>query len=131
MGERVTFHWKDYAHGSKQRKMTLSATEFLRRFVQHILPRGFVRIRQYGFLANRCRAANLTVARQLLTTTSEPPEACSNSAGDAPTWHCSAVRSHDRPVPTSPPANWLRHASFSTPRRRVASLARRRATARR
>jgi Putative transposase len=48
-GERVTFRWKDYAHGSKQRKMTLSAAEFLRRFVQHILPRGFVRIRQYGF----------------------------------------------------------------------------------
>ena len=88
MGERVTFRWKDYAHGSKQRKMTLSAAEFLRRFVQHILPRGFVRIRQYGFLANRRRAANLTVARQLLNTSPKPPEACSNSAGDAPTWRC-------------------------------------------
>jgi hypothetical protein len=87
-GERVTFRWKDYAHGSKQRKMTLSAAEFLRRFVQHILLRGFVRIRQYGFLANRCRAANLTVARQLLTTTPKPPEACSNPADDAPTWRC-------------------------------------------
>ncbi len=42
----VTFRWKAYAHGSKQRKMTLSATEFLRRFTQHILPRDFVRIRQ-------------------------------------------------------------------------------------
>jgi hypothetical protein len=58
-GERVTFRWKDYAHGSKQRKMTLSAAQFLRRFVQHILPRGFVRIRQYGFLATRNRTANL------------------------------------------------------------------------
>ena len=48
--------------------MTLSATEFLRRFVQHILPRGFVRIRQYGFLANRCRTANLALSRQLLAT---------------------------------------------------------------
>ena len=87
-GEHVTFRWKDYAHGSKQRKMTLSVAEFLRRFAQHILPRGFVRIRQYGFLANRCRAANLTVAQQLLITRPQPPEACSTSAGDAPTWRC-------------------------------------------
>lgn len=87
-GDRVTFRWKDYAHGSKQRKMTLSASEFLRRFAQHILPRGFVRIRQYGFLANRCRASNLTVARQLLTITLKPPEACLNSATNAPTWSC-------------------------------------------
>jgi hypothetical protein len=93
-GERVTFRWKDYAHGSKQRKMTLSASEFLRRFAQHILPRGFVRIRQYGFLANRCRASNLAVARQLLTITPKPPQPCSNSVIDAPTWfcpHCGAV----------------------------------------
>jgi hypothetical protein len=39
-GERITFRWRDYAHGNKQRKMTLAATEFLRRFTQHILPRG-------------------------------------------------------------------------------------------
>ena len=49
-GEHVTFRWKDYAHGNKQKKMTLEAMEFLRRFTQHILPRGFVRIRQFGFL---------------------------------------------------------------------------------
>jgi hypothetical protein len=87
-GERVTFRWKDYAHGSKQRKMTLSAAEFLRRFAQHILPRGFVRIRQYGLLANRCRAGNLTVARQRLSATPKPPEPCPNSTTDAPTWSC-------------------------------------------
>jgi len=73
-GEHVTFRWKDYAHGNKQRKMRLSATEFLRRFVQHVLPRGFVRIRQYGFLANRCRTVRLTQARQLLTGTTQAPE---------------------------------------------------------
>ena len=50
-GDQVTFRWKDYAHGNKQRLMTLSAEEFLRRFVQHILPRGFVRIRQFGLLS--------------------------------------------------------------------------------
>ena len=87
-GERVTFHWKDYAHASKQRKMTLSASEFLRRFAQHIWPRGFVRIRQSGFLANRCRTANLAAARQLLAITPKPPEACQNSVTDAPAWRC-------------------------------------------
>jgi hypothetical protein len=87
-GERVTFRWKDYAHGGKQRKMTLTATEFLRRFVQHILPRGFIRIRQYGFLANRCRATNLATARQLLTAVAKSPEGCPTAANDAPTWRC-------------------------------------------
>jgi len=79
-GERVTFRWKDYAHGKKQRKMTLAATEFLRRFVQHILPRGFVRIRQYGYLANRSRATQLALARQLLATAHKPREPCLSSS---------------------------------------------------
>ncbi|HLJ17726.1 MAG TPA: transposase [Bryobacteraceae bacterium] len=87
-GERVTFRWKDYAHASKQRKMKLSAWEFLRRFAQHIWPRSFVRIRQSGFLANCCRTANLAVARQLLAITPKPPEACQNSVTDAPAWRC-------------------------------------------
>ena len=65
-GERVTFRWKDYAHGSKQKKMTLTATEFLRRFFLHVLPKGFVRIRYFGFLANPQRAEMLALARQLL-----------------------------------------------------------------
>jgi hypothetical protein len=65
-GDRVTFQWKDYAHGDQRRTMTLSAMEFLRRFVQHILPRGFVRIRQSGFLANTCRTARVALARTLL-----------------------------------------------------------------
>jgi hypothetical protein len=67
-GERVTFQWKDYAHNDRWHTMTLSAMEFLRRFVQHILPRSFVRIRQSGFLANTCRAARVTLARALLAT---------------------------------------------------------------
>jgi Putative transposase len=64
-GDSVTFRWKDYAHGNKQRKMTLTAMEFLRRFVQHVLPGGFVRIRYFGFLANRWRAHLLPLCRQL------------------------------------------------------------------
>ena len=67
-GNRVTFQWKDYAHGDQRRTMTLSAMEFLRRFVQHILPRGFVRIRQSGFLANTCRTARIALARKLLAS---------------------------------------------------------------
>jgi hypothetical protein len=86
-GDRVTFRWKDYAHGNKQRKMTLAATEFLRRFVQHILPRGFIRIRQYGFLANRCRAANLALAQQILAVAPLAREPCRKDP-DQPTWHC-------------------------------------------
>ena len=68
-GDQVTFRWRDYARGNKQRLMTLSAEEFLRRFVQHILPRGFVRIRQFGFLANGCRSTLIAVSRQLLAFT--------------------------------------------------------------
>src|SRR5712675_153772 len=64
--ERVTFRWKDYAHGGKQGKMTLAATEFLRRFFLHVLPRGFVRIRHFGFLSNRFRSQRLPLARTLL-----------------------------------------------------------------
>ena len=88
-GERVTFRWKDYAHRNRQRHMTVSATEFLRRFVQHVLPRGFVRIRQFGFLANNCRAALLTLARQLLADASRPREpSASSTASDSRTWRC-------------------------------------------
>jgi hypothetical protein len=63
----VSFRYKDYAHGNKKRKMTLSANEFLRRFLLHVLPRGFVRIRHFGFLANRSRARLVAICRQLLS----------------------------------------------------------------
>ena len=63
---RVTFRWKDYAHHSKQRMMTLPAEEFLRRFVLHVLPKGFPRIRYFGWLANRRRRELLPLCRILL-----------------------------------------------------------------
>jgi len=63
---QVTFSWKDYAHGNKQSTMTLAATEFMRRFLLHVLPTSFVKIRYYGFMANRCRKANIALARTLL-----------------------------------------------------------------
>jgi Putative transposase/Transposase zinc-binding domain len=62
----VTFRWKDYAHHSKLRSMTLTHEEFLRRFFQHVLPSGFPRIRYFGFLANRRRRLLLPLCRNLL-----------------------------------------------------------------
>ena len=63
---QVTFRWKDYAHGSQQRKMTLTTDEFLRRFLLHVLPRGFMRIRHFGFLAHRQRGEHIARCRLLL-----------------------------------------------------------------
>jgi len=87
-GERVTFRWKDYAHGSQTREMTLSATEFLRRFFLHVLPKGFVRIRHFGFMGNRFRAACVPLCRKLLTQ--QPPAAAGDPLPAAGTtlWHC-------------------------------------------
>jgi hypothetical protein len=70
---QVTFLWKDYADGSKVKPMTLDAVEFIRRFLLHILPAGFVRIRQFGFLANRARREKLALCRALLGAPSAPP----------------------------------------------------------
>ena len=65
-GGQVRFHWKDYAQGNANKVMTLAAIEFIRRFLLHVLPRGFVKIRHYGFLSNRMRKRKLAEARQLL-----------------------------------------------------------------
>lgn len=61
----VTFRWKDYRHHDRQKVMTLGADEFIRRFLLHILPDGFQRIRHYGLLGNRHRAAKLARCRRL------------------------------------------------------------------
>jgi hypothetical protein len=63
---RVQFHWKDYRDNSKIKVMDLEADEFIRRFLLHVLPEGFQRIRYYGFLANRDRRKKLALCRQLL-----------------------------------------------------------------
>jgi hypothetical protein len=67
----VTFRWRDSAHGNKKKLMTLPVDEFLRRFLLHVLPRGFVRIRHFGFLANRRRASLLPICFQLLSRSSQ------------------------------------------------------------
>jgi Putative transposase/Transposase zinc-binding domain len=63
---KVTFRWKDYAHGNKKRKMTITTDEFLRRFLLHVLPRGFVRTRYFGFLSAPRWRELIAVCRQLL-----------------------------------------------------------------
>ena len=68
---KVTFRWKDYAHGNRNRTMSLDAMEFIRRFLLHSLPKGFQRIRQYGFLANRVREQKLPLCRELLNDNNE------------------------------------------------------------
>jgi hypothetical protein len=89
---KVTFRWKDYAHGSKQRLMTVTAEEFLRRFLLHTLPRGFVRIRFCGFLANRSRRVLLPLCRQLLAAHQLLPSATQTAS--APTSPCAWLCPH-------------------------------------
>jgi len=67
---QVAFRWRDYRHGNRVKIMTLSAGEFIRRFLLHTLPSGWVRIRHYGLLGNRCGARTLPAARRAL---SQPP----------------------------------------------------------
>src|SRR5262249_52447016 len=72
---RVIFSYKDYAAGNVSKRMTLDAVEFTRRFLLHVLPSGFVRIRHYGFLANRGRRERLDLCRRLLAAGSARPVA--------------------------------------------------------
>ena len=85
-GSCVRFRWKDYAHGNKQRIMTLSAVEFLRRFCQHVLPRGFVRIRHFGYLASAHRTSLLALARQQFDCQPLPSSHLANSP--LAIWRC-------------------------------------------
>ncbi len=89
-GHDVTFRWRDSAHGNKKRLMTLSVDEFLRRFLLHLLPRGFVRIRNFGFLANRQRALLLPLCFRLLQGPENIPATSVDISPDRPhsPWKC-------------------------------------------
>jgi putative transposase/transposase-like zinc-binding protein len=87
-GKQVNFRWKDYAHGNKKRKMTLSADEFLRRFLLHVLPAGFVRIRHFGFLANRHRTELITLCRNLIGENQPAPCEATTNLCITTTWPC-------------------------------------------
>ena len=78
---RVSFRYKDYANDQQSKVLSLSSSEFIRRFLMHTLPSGFVRIRYYGFLANRYRNKRLQKCRDLLGVTSVP----TSTAEESPT----------------------------------------------
>src|SRR5713226_7803090 len=80
---KVTFRWRDSSHHNEQKLMTLSLDEFLRRFLLHLLPKRFVRIRNFGFLAHRRRTASLPLCFQLLPSTSGPQTGQDSSTADA------------------------------------------------
>src|SRR5215831_7479831 len=87
---KVVFRWRDSAHKNKKRLMRLALDEFLRRFFLHVLPRGFVRIRHFGFLAHRRRAKLLPLCFALLATTAPSPPVTGTPKGDTsrPLWTC-------------------------------------------
>ena len=85
--ERVSFRWKDRSSDSGSRTMTLAGVEFVRRFLLHVLPKGFVRIRHFGFLANRSRKEKIPLARRLIgqqESHSQPPPSSTHSPVDSP-----------------------------------------------
>jgi hypothetical protein len=87
---QVTFRWRDSAHHNEQKLLPISVDEFLRRFLLHLLPQGFVRIRNFGFLANRRRATLLPLCFQLLCAAQKPPTQpdTSSTNGPADLWRC-------------------------------------------
>ena len=120
-GERVTFKWKDYRAKSDARYklMTLAADEFIRRFLIHVLPDGFHRVRHYGLFANANRAANIALARHLLGAPDLAPSTDQSDRRQG--WsrkrtveHLSLLRrayDHRRDLSTRPPTPVLAHPS--------------------
>jgi hypothetical protein len=89
LDDKVTFRWRDSAHHNKKRLLTLHVDEFLRRFLLHVLPRRFVRIRYFGFLASRRRAAFVPLCKQLLSAVAPAPTLhVSVPSEPAPVWTC-------------------------------------------
>jgi len=86
--EQVTFRWRDSAHHNEQKLLTLSLDEFLRRFLLHLLPKGFMRIRNFGFLANRRRATTLPLCFQLLGSAPQAEQGTSAAKDATPLWRC-------------------------------------------
>jgi hypothetical protein len=123
---RVSFRWRDYAHGGKNKIMTVSADEFLRRFLLHVLPRGLVRIRHFGLFANRRRQTALARCRQLLgaTARTDPPAAANQLLHQLQPTSCAAPpapqpcwSSNDSPV-----LNFTSSPTRASPTHRGAAL---------
>jgi hypothetical protein len=84
-GKGVTFRWKDYSDHNRQKRMTLDGVEFIRRFMLHVIPSGFVRIRHYGFLSNRSRKEKLDACRKALGI--KPQEVETVAESQTPHWY--------------------------------------------
>jgi hypothetical protein len=84
----VSFRWKDYRHGSQIRTLTLDVDEFLRRLLLHVLPKRFVRIRYFGFLASRCRTRELAQCRRALAVAPTPPDEPPVASTPKSSWPC-------------------------------------------
>jgi hypothetical protein len=103
---KVTFLWKDYAGGNQTKVMTLDAVEFIRRFLLHVLPGGFVRIRQFGFLANRARPGKLVQCRVLLGIPAAPAKAAATDQREG--------RAHDKQCPACKTGHMILTRVFQT-----------------
>ena len=92
---KVQLAWKDYRDG-RRKVMDIDGAELLRRFLLHVLPKGFVRVRHYGFLANRCRRARLVQIRQAIAVPSDAPKSltavCANAAAGDDSRPCPRCR---------------------------------------
>ena len=86
--DQVTFRWRDSTHNNEHKLMSLALDEFLRRFLLHLLPKGFVRIRHFGFLANRRRATLMPLCFQLLGAIPQVEQQASAAKGPRPLWRC-------------------------------------------
>jgi hypothetical protein len=111
--DNVTFRWRDSAHGNKKRLMTLDVEEFLRRFLLHLLPPGFVRIRNFGFLANRNRATLLPLCFQLLGGASPEKTTASDTSSSTNQIHslwncpvCGGTRASGQHASSCPRIGW-------------------------
>jgi len=104
-GVLLTFTYTDYADAARARAMTLDGVEFLRRWVQHVLPRGFVKVRHVGLLANRHRDAKLAACRRQLSAAGVGPARCDPAPSRpdrCPVCGAAAWRVGDRFGPAAP-----------------------------
>jgi hypothetical protein len=98
--DAVSFLWKDYRQQGRRKVMTLEPAEFMRRFLLHVLPSGFHRIRHFGFLANGHRAGRLALCRKLLVQPGPDPQ---GERGEEPDDHPAALPCRHMPEPDTCP----------------------------
>jgi hypothetical protein len=111
--DAVSFRWKDYRHGRAVRTLTLPAEEFLRRFLLHVLPKRFVRIRYFGFLASRCRTRQLAECRQTLAVAAAPSPEPTPPVLPRASWPCPHCGGAMRLIERLTARQLLLHAVFA------------------